>query len=103
MTVKTAVKTSPRTNADMVAPAVDRLKGAVALIAAHCREHPDEVAVGMAPWLMLTAATRRHHLNFAEAMLISECAVWSGFFAAQAYRAWKDKPAGTVPALRKVT
>ena len=91
-----------RTNADAIAPYVGRLKKRGGELAAHFREHPDELAVGLAPVLMLTLATRRHPLNFAEAVLVTECAFWSGVFAVQAYQQWKTKPAGTAPRLRKV-
>ena len=93
---------APRTNADVIAPVVGEVKRRVGDAVAHFKDHPDEMAVAVAPLLMLTLATRRHHLNFAEAALVTECGYWSGYFAWQAYRQWKDKPAGTVPRLRKV-
>ena len=94
---------SRKTNGDMVAPFVDRGRALAREAFEHFKAHPDELAVSVAPWLMLTMATRRQKLNFAEAALITECAFWSGVFAVQAYRQWKDKPAGTAPRLRKVT
>lgn len=92
-----------RTNGDLVAPVVERARKLAVELARGVREHPDEAAVAIAPWLVLTLATKRHKLNFAEAALIAECAFWSGFFAVEFYRSWKDKPAGSPPRLRKVT
>ena len=92
-----------KTNGDLVQPVVEHLKTGVRVAVEHFREHPDELAVAIAPWLVLMTATRRHKLNFAEAALVSECAFWSGVFAVEFYRNWKNKPAGTVPRLRKVT
>lgn len=93
---------SRKTNGDMVAPFADRAKASVLEVIKDIREHPDEAAVRVAPVALLALATARHKLNFSERVAISQCGYWSGYFAVQAYRQWKDKPAGTVPRLRKV-
>lgn len=92
-----------RTNGDVVQPYVDRFKADLVAQLNHLGSHPDELAVMLAPVLALTLATGRHRLNFAERLLVSECAIWGGYLALQAYSQWKDKPAGSVPRLRKVT
>ncbi len=74
---------APRTNGDRVQPVVDR---------EWAREHPDELAVTAAPFLMLTMATRRHKLGVAEAVLISEVAYWGGLAMCAQYRQWKTRP-----------
>jgi hypothetical protein len=98
-----AIERTIKTNGDVVQPAVDRVKAQARVIAVHFREHPDELAVSLAPFVMLAAATRRHNLSVIEAALIAECAIWGGFLAFDAYRNWKTKPAGAPPRLRKVT
>lgn len=94
---------TPRTNGDLVAPFVDRGKALAADTWTRFREHPDEAAVAAVPFAVLTLATLRHKLSFLEAALIAECSFWGGVLAVRAYRQWKDEPAGTVPALRRVT
>lgn len=89
------------TNGDLVAPYIDRAKVLAAGAARHFRANPDELAVAAAPFLMLALATRRHRLNVPEAILISECAFWFGVLAADAYRQWKERPAGR-PTLRGI-
>lgn len=89
-----------RTNGDLVQPLVDQVKKRAAAALEHFKAHPDELAVGAAPFLMLALATKRHRLNFAEAALVSEVAFWCGVFAVRAYQDWKDQD--SAPSLRSV-
>jgi hypothetical protein len=91
---------TPRTNGDRIAPVVDRGKKVLAEGVAWAREHPDEVVIGIAPWVLLTLATRRHSLTSAEALIITEVGYWSGVAALQQYRQWKTRPAR--PSLKEV-
>ena len=91
---------TPRTNGDRVQPYVDRGKKALAELGQWAREHPDEVAISVAPVLMLATATRRHRLNFAEAVIVSEVGYWCGVALCQQYRQWKTRPAR--PSLKEV-
>lgn len=93
---------APRTNGDVIQPAVDGVKAASRRAFERAREHPDELAVAVAPWAVLTLATFRHKLNLVEMALLAECSFWGGVLAVRAYRQWKDEPAGTMPRLRKV-
>jgi hypothetical protein len=94
---------APRTNGEAIQPFVDGVKTASRRAFERAKEHPDELAVGAVPLVVLTLATFRHKLNLIEAALIAECSFWGGVLAVRAYRQWKDEPAGTVPRLRKVT
>ncbi|MGO9220548.1 MAG: hypothetical protein ACLP5E_22730 [Streptosporangiaceae bacterium] len=71
-------------------------------LAAYAREHPDEVAVGLAPLTALFLATRRHRLGAAESVLVTEVGYWCGVLLVREFRAWKARPAGPAPRLRKV-
>ncbi len=84
---------APRTNGDRVQPVVDRGRKLLAGGIQWAREHPDEAVTAIAPCLLLAAATRRHSLTFAEALIISEVGYWSGLAALQQYRQWKTRPA----------
>lgn len=84
----------PRTNGELVAPYVGKARAAVAQLGELVRERPDEAAVGLAPFVLLTIATGRHRLSLLETVIVTECAVWGGLLAARAYRNWKDRPAG---------
>ncbi len=90
------------TNGDLVAPVVEGVRKAGREVAAYVRDHPDEVAVGVAPVTALVLATRRHRLNVAESILVTEVAYWCGLLLVREYRAWKARPAGPVPKLRRV-
>jgi len=81
------------TNADLVAPYAGKAREMLATAAAWARDHPDEVAVGCAPFVALTLATMRHRLNLAERALLGQCAYWGGVLAVERYRDWKDQPA----------
>jgi hypothetical protein len=91
---------APKTNGDLVAPYVERGKFLAREAVSHVREHPDELAVAVIPFVLLTLATRRHRLGIAEAALVSQVAIWSGIFAVRAYQDWKAQDAA--PALRSV-
>jgi hypothetical protein len=93
---------APKTNGDVIQPFVDRGRALAVEAFEHFKAHPDELAVGVAPLLMMATATRRHKLNFAEAALVAEVGFWCGVFAVRAYRDWKDRPVGEQPRLRKV-
>src|SRR5262249_44933770 len=92
-----------RTNADRVAPVVDRARIALGNIAQWAREHPDEVAVGAVPYLLVVGATMRHRLSLAERMIVSHGAYWLAVLTVKEYRGWKTRPAGGGPRLRKVS
>lgn len=85
---------------DVIQPAVDQAKRLLAATAAWAREHPDELLVGIAPCLVLAAATRRHPLSWGEALIISDAGYCLGLVAVRHYRTWKARPAG--PVLKRV-
>lgn len=91
---------APRTNGDRIQPAIDRGRKLLAEAGQWAREHPDELAVTVAPWLLLALATRRHHLTYTEALLISEVGYLCGVAFWAHYRQWKDRPAR--PSLKEV-
>lgn len=89
-----------RTNGDRIQPAVERGKQLLAEAGQWAREHPDELAVVAAPFLMLMLATRRHRLSYTEAVIVGEVAYWGGVAMCGQYRQWKTRPAG--PSLKEV-
>lgn len=84
------------TKGDAIQPAVDQAKRLLAATAQWAREHPDELAVGIAPCVLLAMATRRHPLSWGEALVISEAGYWLGLAAVKQYRTWKSRPAGPI-------
>jgi len=91
-----------RTNGDRVQPVIDGVKKAVRELAAYIREHPDELAIAALPVLALTWATRRHRLSALEGAVVAEVSYWCSVSLVREYRAWKARPAGPLPKLRKV-
>lgn len=91
-----------RTNADRVEPVVERAKHLLAEGIQWAREHPDEAFVAIAPWVLLTLATKRHRLAYTEALIITEVGYWSGLLVLQHYRQWKTRPATGRPTLKEV-
>jgi len=84
-----------KTNADVIEPFVSRIKGDLQVGLTHFKEHPDELAVGMAPTVLLMLATTRHKLNVAEWLVISQCGYWCGALAMHAYQEWKAQDVAT--------
>ena len=80
-----------RTNGDLIAPYVDQVTTRAHEVARRAWDHPDEAAAACAPFILLTLATARHHLNLPERVLLAQCAVWGGFMAAESYRNWKTQ------------
>jgi hypothetical protein len=84
----------PATNGDLVAPYVARAKARAGAAVTRVREHPDEGAVAAVPFVLLTMVTARHRLSLLETVIVAECSFWGGVLAVQAYRNWKNRPAG---------
>lgn len=90
-----------RTNGDLIQPFVDEIKRRATAMAKWAQEHPDEAVLAITPLVLITAATRRHHLTYAEAAVTAEVGYWCGVLAVKTYRDWKSKPAG--PVLKRVS
>lgn len=80
-----------RTNGEMIAPYVDEVTSRVHVVARRAWDHPDEAAAACTPFVLLTLATARHRLNVVERVLLTQCAVWGGYLAAESYRNWKQQ------------
>jgi len=93
---------APKTNGDRIQPVVDRGRKLLAEGIQWAREHPDEVVIDIAPWVLLALATKRHQLTYGEALIVSEVGYWSGLAALQQYRQWKTRPATGRPTLKEV-